>query len=189
MVFTQDSVAPVAVLPVAASPLVAAITQLVQPWQSFYSEHTAVSTLVLFLHLSALVLAAGLAVANDRSLIGAGTISIDEQFSRLEQLSQSHRSVISALVLSFASGALLLLADVEAFLAMRAFWIKVALIMLLILNATMMRRRERQLRLNAHNQQVNTLLNTRLWSGLRRHAYTSLVLWFGIVLAGTAMTS
>lgn len=184
MVLVQESVSPAV-----ASPLVAAVAQAMQPWQTFYAEHTAVSTFVLFLHLSALVLAAGLAVANDRSLIGAGVVATDEQLTRLEQLSQSHRSVIQALVLSFASGALLLFADFEAFLAMRAFWIKAALIVLLILNATMMQRRERQLRLNAHNQQVNPLLNAKLWSGLRRHAFTSLTLWFGIVLAGTAMTS
>jgi hypothetical protein len=172
-----------------ASPLVASIAGAVQPWQELYSEHTSVSTLVLFVHLAALVASAGLAVANDRAMISTTVTDSDERVRRLDELSLSHRSVIAALTISFASGALLLFADFEAFVGMPAFWVKMSLIVLLIANASFMRRREFQLRNNAVNVPSNPLMIGKLWSGLRRHAWASLTLWFAIVLAGTAMTS
>ncbi|MBC8086403.1 MAG: hypothetical protein H7Z40_04000 [Phycisphaerae bacterium] len=173
-----------------ASPLVASIVRAVEPWQTIYSEHTAVSTLVLFVHLSALVASAGLAVANDRAIVSTHISDGDERVRKLTDLSLSHRSVLMALTVSFSSGLALLLADFEAFMGMPAFWVKMLLIVLLIGNASVMRRREGQLQANANGVVgSNSPQSNKLWHGLRKHAWTSLTLWFAIVLAGTAMTS
>lgn len=168
----------------------APIVNLVQPWQSLYAGHAAVSTAVIFVHLSALVAAGGLAITNDRAVLRTKLIDVEGRARRLTDLSLSHRSVQAALVVSFASGILLFLADLEAFLIMPAFWVKISLILLLIVNASVMVRREKRLRqLGASPDLSNPAASNRLWTRLRGHAFASLVLWFAIVLAGTAMTS
>ncbi|GEM_PF-619338 len=173
-----------------ASPLVASIARAVEPWQSLYSDHASISTFVLFVHLAALVGSAGLAVANDRAIVATATSDGDERVQKLALLARSHRSVITALTVSFASGLLLLFADFEAFMGMPAFWVKMLLIGLLLGNATLMRRGEAQLQSNAIGPMgSNSMQSNKLWAGLRRHAWTSLTLWFAIVLAGTTMTS
>lgn len=172
------------------SSFITPLVNALQPWQTLYSEHTSVSTTVLFLHLASLVASAGLAFANDRAVVRTEPANTVQRAQRLTELHLSHRSVLVALVFSFASGLLLLLADLEAFLGMPAFWIKMGLIALLMTNAWFMMRRERQLRAVAEAPLVDALpVQNVLWMRLRRHAYTSLALWFAVVLAGTAMTS
>lgn len=172
------------------SPLVASIARIVEPWQSLYSQHIAISTFVLFVHLAALVGSAGLAVANDRAIVGSTASDVDERARKLAQLSLSHRSVISALAVSFVSGLLLLLADFEAFMGMPAFWVKMLLILLLVSNALLMQRRESLIKATANGPLgLSSPAGSKQWTGLRRHAWLSLTLWFAIVLAGTAMTS
>ncbi|MEO7363560.1 MAG: hypothetical protein ABI120_24730 [Gemmatimonadaceae bacterium] len=174
----------------AVTSTLAPVVNFVQPWQTLYADHSAVSTAVIFVHLSALVASAGLAVTNDRAIVRTKFDDADGCTRRLADLAGSHRSVLTALAASFASGILLFLADLEAFVIMPAFWVKMSLILLLIVNATFMVRREKQLRLMAALPvQKNPGVKNRIWTRLRSHAFASLVLWFAIVLAGTTMTS
>ena len=169
---------------------IAPVVNLAQPWQSFYAGHAAVSTVVIFVHLSALVASGGLAVTNDRAIVRTAPDDVESRARRLTDLSLSHRSVLTALAVSFMSGILLFTADLEAFVIMPAFWVKMSLILLLIVNASFMVRREKQLRLLvASAVPANPAGSNRVWARLRGHAFASLVLWFAIVLAGTAMTS
>lgn len=172
------------------SSALAPVVNFVQPWQSLYAGNSTVSTAVLFVHLSALVASGGLAVTNDRAIVRTASNDEPGRLLRLAELSRSHRSVLVALVVSFVSGILLLLADLEAFVVMKAFWVKMSLIVLLTLNALLMMRREKQLHLlTATPVSSQAAANGKVWARLRRHAFASLVLWFAIVLAGTAMTS
>jgi len=174
----------------AVSSTLAPVVNFVQPWQTLYADHSAVSTAVIFVHLSALVASAGLAVTNDRAIVRTKLDDAEGHARRLADLAVSHRSVLTALAVSFASGLFLFLADLEAFVIMPAFWVKMSLILLLIVNATFMVRREKQLRqMVALPVPTNPGVNGRVWARLRRHSFASLVLWFAIVLAGTAMTS
>lgn len=169
---------------------IAALAKAVEPWQTLYAQHSSVSTLVLFIHLSALVASAGLAVSNDRAIVRTRNDDKSARAQRLADLALSHRSVVIALVMSLISGVLLLLADVEAFVRMPAFWIKMGLIILLIANASLMMRRETQIRLiEAAPVPIASAITGRMWLRLRRHAMISLALWFSIVLAGTALTT
>ncbi|MEP6831816.1 MAG: hypothetical protein ABJB74_00420 [Gemmatimonas sp.] len=166
------------------------VITLVQPWQSLYASHSVVSTAIIFVHLSALVASAGLAVTNDRAIVRTRMHDTEGLSRRLSDMASSHRFVLIALAVSFVSGVLLFLADLEAFVIMPAFWVKMLLIVLLIVNASFMVRREKQLRLLfASPVRANPAVNGLIWTRLRRHAFASLVLWFAIVLAGTAMTS
>ena len=144
------------------------------------------------MHIASLLASGGLALAADRAVIRTTAFDVDGQANILSQLSLTHRPVGIALVISFSSGAALFLADVEAFAVMRQFWIKMALILLLLTNALLMMRQERRLNAMRHDvaakgSQPST--TPPLWARLRRHAWASMSLWFAIVLAGTAMTS
>ena len=166
------------------------LVDAVEPWQSFYAGHVVVSTAVLFVHLAALVASAGLAVAADRAVMRSAKCDDDERARRLSDLQLTHRPVAIALVVSLLSGLMLLLADLEAFLRMPAFWIKMALLLLLALNALLMMQRENQLHGLTESTTISSATRSNsTWRKLRTHAYASLFLWFAIVLAGTAMTS
>ena len=176
---------------------VAPIARAAEPWRTLYSDNTLVSTSVLFVHLGALVASGGLAVATDRALIRSRNAGETALAWRLDEVSLSHGPVAFALVISFLSGLLLLLADVEAFAVMPAFWIKMGLIALLTANALLMRRQERRLRAMADGEAHPAVVPAppvasspeRGWAQMRRHAWASMLLWFAIVLAGTAMTT
>ena len=179
-------------LPGDAAKVVANLAQAVEPWRTLYSGNNVVSTAVLFVHLSALLASGGLAIAADRSLIQSRKVDDENRAWRLSQLAFTHRPVVIALMVSFVSGLLLLLADVQTFVVMRLFWIKMALILLLMTNALFMMRHERRLRAVVLAERAVAPANndiTARWSRLRKHAWASLSLWFAIVLAGTAMTS
>ncbi|MEP6764972.1 MAG: hypothetical protein ABJB66_11700 [Gemmatimonadaceae bacterium] len=177
-------------LPDSLAGVVAAVAQAAEPWRTLYGGNNLVSTSVLSVHLCALLASGGLAIAADRTLIQSKKVNDDTRASRLSQLGETHRPVVIALSISFLSGVLLLLADVEAFAVMRPFWIKMTLILLLVVNASFMLRQERRLRTVAFAGNAPPPRTTlAMWSRLRFHAWASLLLWFAIVLAGTAMTS
>jgi hypothetical protein len=176
---------------------VAPIARAAEPWRALYSDSTLVSTSVLFVHLGALVASGGLAVATDRALIRSRNAGETALAWRLDEVALSHASVAFALAIAFLSGILLLLADVEAFAVMPAFWIKMGLIALLTMNALLMRRHERRLRAMADGEGLPAAVPNarvapspeRAWARMRQHAWASMLLWFAIVLAGTAMTT
>ncbi|MEP6781941.1 MAG: hypothetical protein ABJC26_18725 [Gemmatimonadaceae bacterium] len=190
MIVLQSEMFIVDTLPDDFANVVSTVARAAEPWRSLYAGSNVVSTSVLFVHLSALLVSGGLAVSADRSVIQSKQLSDSLRASRLLQLGETHRPVVIALSISFISGVLLLLADVEAFVGMRPFWIKMALIFLLVINASFMLRQERRLRaVDFVDSTPPPPVCSTIWTRLRFHAWASLSLWFAIVLAGTAMTS
>ena len=90
-----------------------------------------------------------------------------------------HAFVLGGLALSFVSGVLLFLADVDEFLGSPFFWLKLGLIGLLLLNGFMMNRTERSL--------AGGGSETALWGRLRMIAVLSVILWIATTLAGVVL--
>ncbi len=157
----------------------AALVQLVQPWASLYNDSKVLSSGVMFAHLSGLLLGGGGAVAADRDTIRTSRTSEEEQRAHLADLRAVHRIVLTGLIVSFVSGLLMLAADIEALAGSAAFWIKMGLIGLLLVNGTAMVRAERRV--------APGLLDG--WARLRVASRLSLTLWFAIVLVSTLLTS
>ena len=157
----------------------AGLVALVQPWADLYADSRAVSSVVMFLHLGGLLLGGGGAVAADRDTIRNSRTSEAEQSCHLADLRAVHRIVLTGLAISFLSGLLMLAADLETLLGLVAFWVKMALIALLLLNGLIMTRVERTVR-------PGSAAN---WPRLRAVSAISLVLWFAIVLASTLLES
>lgn len=156
----------------------AVLTNLVDPWAKFYSHSKVAATIVTFLHIAPIVVGGGLAIALDRS-----TLRVREDAAartrHLDEIGLSHRSVITALAISFLSGIALLAADLDTFLPSLVFWVKMALILVLLGNGFIMTRAEARLRAGATDQ----------WGRMRVLAITSLILWLVITFMGVALTN
>lgn len=156
-----------------------ALARLAEPWNSLYSDNKVVSATVVFLHLVPLLLAGGLAVSADRATLRAARGSGEDRTRQLGELARVHPFVLGGLALSFISGVLLFLADVDEFLGSPFFWVKLGLIGLLLLNGFMMNRTERGLAAGGSE--------TALWARLRTIAVLSVILWTVTTLAGVVL--
>ena len=161
----------------ASSPL----ARLVEPWNSLYSDSKAVATVVMFFHLVPLLIAGGAALTADRATIRASRLSIEDRTRQLGELARTHAIVVVGLALSFISGVLLFLSDVDEFLGSPWFWVKLGAVGLLLVNGFVMTRTERALA-NGGDQGA-------LWSRLRTISVLSLILWIATTLVGVALTN
>ena len=161
----------------ASSPL----AKLVEPWNNLYSDSKAVATAVMFFHLVPLLIAGGAALTADRATIRASRLSLDDRTRQLGELARTHAVVLVGLALSFISGVLLFLSDVDEFLGAPWFWVKLGFVGVLLANGFVMTRTERALA-NGGDQGV-------LWSRLRTISVFSLIPWIATTLVGVALTN
>ena len=157
-----------------------ALARLFEPWAHLYADSKIIATIVTFGHIASLLMAGGLAVATDRATLRALRLAAEERGRHLEDLSGVHRLVVGGLTLSIITGLLLFASDVETFIGSWIFWLKMAMICVLLANGYAMTRAERSLRAEAAE-------SSPAWGSLRRTALTSVGLWYAITLAGVAL--
>ncbi len=150
-----------------------------ESWMALYSHTKALSISITYLHFAGLLLGGGAAVAADRGAFKACGGSDADRAAFLATLASIHRVVVPGLVLMVVSGALMFLADVETYWASRAYWMKMALFVLLLVNGYVLRRAERRALASPAAG----------WRQLRFTAVASATLWFAIVLAGTILVA
>lgn len=173
-----------------AGPVVEELARATEPWRNAYADSVALSTAVLFLHLAALVVGAGLALAADRGTLRSWRAPVAERARHLAELSLTHRPVVAALGVLFASGVLLFLSDVEVYATSAVFWTKMTLVALLLANGYAMTRAEAALtRVHAGESNEPAAADHRLWRRLRALATASAALWLVTLLAGTILAS
>jgi hypothetical protein len=161
--------------------VLANIAAAAAPWANFYNDNLLAQTVVSFGHFGGMMVAGGSAVAADRGSLGITRRDQAARLRHLAELSGTHRIVLTALVVTALSGALMLAADIDNLVGSPWFWLKMSLLVLLLTNGWAMSRVERQLRAADPPEQ--------LWTRLERTALTSLVLWLAVVLAGTLLTN
>ena len=159
--------------------LAGALARAAAPWAKVFGDYKAVSAGVLFLHLAPLVFAAGAAFTADRATLRALKLGAAERARQLQDLAAIHRVVLFGLTLSFISGLLLFLSDVETFLGSVFLWIKLGLVGLLVVNGFLMTRTEKAL--------ARSDGDPALWARLRTIALLSAVLWLATTLAGVVL--
>jgi hypothetical protein len=158
------------------------LIRLADPWAAFYSNSKIAATVVTFAHIASLLMAGGLAVATDRATLQALRLAAAERGRHLEALGGVHQLVVGGLALSMVTGVLLFAADVDTFFGSWIFWLKMALIGVLLANGYAMTLAERALRADAAETSPD-------WKRLRRGALVSMALWYTITLAGVALTN
>lgn len=160
--------------------LLATVERIAAPWQAFYADSRTTETAVTAVHVVALMLGGGLAVAADRATLRAAAGDVASRTRILEDLHGVHRPVLIALGALFVTGLALALADVETFAASPTFLLKLALVALLCLNGAFLYRTETSLRRHA---------TERRWRRLRLASWLSLGLWIATAVAGTALVN
>ena len=169
----------------ALASVVETLTKVAGPWKSVYDDSKLLETVAVFVHLASLLVGGGIALASDRATLRAGRLDWPERRRHLLDLAGTHTLVVGSLALVFLSGIALFLADVETFATSWVFWVKMALVALLLINGLVMTRAERAL---------GAIRDTgvppeREWGRLRTVALTSGVLWLATTLAGVALTN
>jgi hypothetical protein len=166
----------------ALASLVETVTKVAEPWKNVYDDSKVLETAVVFVHLAALLIGGGIALASDRATLRAARDDAAARARQLAELGLTHRIVIPSLAVAFVSGVALFLTDVETFAGSAAFWIKMALVALLMLNGLLMTRTESLLRRAPDGGAAP-------WARLRTTALASGVLWLATLLAGVALTN
>ena len=154
-----------------------AVPQFVETWSALYSSSATLRSAINFAHLGGLVGGGGCAIAADRAMLKAFHRGAEERRRELAAVAGTHAVVLVGLALVLVSGFLLMFADLESYLEAPAFWIKMALVMLLLGNGLMIRRAERSA----------TIGDDSAWPTLRRTAVLSLTLWLTTTLAGVVV--
>jgi hypothetical protein len=165
----------------AAAKAPSALARWAEPWNSLYSDSKAVASAVLFLHLVPLLLAGGAAITADRATIRVSRGSAEDRTRQHGDLARTHAFVLGGLALSFVSGVLMFLSDVDQFLESPFFWVKLTLVALLLLNGFMMTRTERALTSGDDDRA--------LWARMRTISVLSLILWITTTLAGVVLSN
>lgn len=150
------------------------------PWADFYNTSAVAQSAVAFGHFGGMMTAGGLALSADRSTLRALRGESWEHRRHLKELASIHPLVVGALAVTATSGLLMFAADLETLSGSAMFWVKMALVGLLLLNGGMMVRVERRLE-QGHPSEG------KVWQQLRRASLLSLGLWFAVVLAGAVL--
>jgi len=152
-----------------------AVSQIIARWAHLYG-HTPVRATVTYLHLVGILVGGGVAVAADRASLRLSPATPDWS-EELARLASVHRWVVGGLALIFASGLLMMFAELGSVATSGVFWTKMGLIALLLGNGYLRMRAETALRQDLDSG----------WSRFRRASVASLVLWFVILLSGTLL--
>jgi hypothetical protein len=154
------------------------IRSVAESWGSFYGNHTVVSVTVLFFHLAGLLVGGGSALAADRAVIAA-VRDRSQRTACLASLARVHWTVVPALAIMAATGALMALADLDAFVASGVFYLKLIFVAALVVNGLLLVWAERAAR---------DVGGDAVWTQLRAAAVASSALWIGTVLVGVWLT-
>ncbi len=146
-------------------------------WAEAYSDHRLLAVTVRFLHIAALMVGGGTAMAMDGKVLRAATSGADVRLQVLTSLASAHRVVVPSLVLVVATGVLMTASDTSTFFGSPVYWTKLALVALLLVNGYGLVVAERLAR-RGH-----------AWRRLAVGSAASLVLWFLTLFVGTLLTA
>ncbi len=152
------------------------------PWRSLFNHSAPVEMSVVGLHVLAMLVAGGLAIAHDRGTLRAGGWSPAIREHHFAELHAVHRTVVVALAICMLSGFALFAADVTTYVVSVPFWIKMALIATLLGNALVMTATEGTLRVDSGGSAALA------WTRIRASSIVSVALWGAIVLVSIVLS-
>lgn len=153
----------------------APVREIAEAWSALYSGSAALRSAIAFAHVGGLLSAGGCAVASDLGMLralGRGPAAVRAELDRLNAV---HRIVIAGLAVVIVSGVLLMLADLDAFLESRVFWIKMGLVLGLLVNGAVLVR------------VCRPALQGEPRARVRIMTAASITLWFLTTLLGTVL--
>jgi len=167
-------------------PGLATVDALAEPWQKLYAHSTLVATLVLFGHVAGLLVAGALTFSTEAGALRLDPADDGERRRYLRAASPSRGVIARALAVAMVSGVLLFLADLEAFAVSPIFWTKMLLVVLLLTNVVVGSRLDARL---LREEGTSRDDHHALWRRRRASAWATAVLWFALVLSGSALAN
>ena len=166
--------------------VLAAVDALAEPWQKLYAHSMVVATLVLFGHVAGLLVAGALTFSVEASALRLDLHDAVARRRYFRNVTSARRATALAFAIAMPSGVLLFLSDLEAFAVSIVFWMKMGLVVLLLTNGVIASRLDAQLS-RASDDASDAKEN--LWRRRRVSARATAVLWFTLVLSGSALAS
>lgn len=120
--------------------MIATLSQAAASWSSYYGNHQALSVTIRYVHLAALLVGGGTALALDREIFGLRRSSPQVRGVTIARVNTAHSIVIGSIVFIVVSGLLMAGADVETYLVSPTFWTKMVLVALLLINGAVLAR-------------------------------------------------
>ena len=150
-------------------------------WSAYYADHQMVSLAIRYIHLAALMIGGGTALAIDRVVLGSARARTDDRRrAAFTALRGSHRVVVPALVVVTISGVLMAIADWTTFASSTLFWSKMVAFGLLVLNGAALVAAERTF---ARSGDLG------VWKRLVTASAVSCVLWLLVLFIGEWLTT
>lgn len=143
--------------------MIATLSQALASWNSYYGNHQALSVTIRYVHLAALLVGGGTALAIDREILGLRRSLPQVRDATIARLNRAHALVIASTIFIVASGFLMAGADVETYLASPTFWIKMALVVILLVNGAVLARAGRTAVVVSRRLTVASVLSAILW--------------------------
>jgi hypothetical protein len=152
------------------------------PWRSLFNHSAPVEMSVVGVHVLAMLVAGGLAIAHDRSTLRAGGWTAAIQAHHFAELRAVHRTVVFGLAICMLSGFALFASDVTTYAVSVPFWLKITLIAALLGNALIMTATEGTLRVDSGGGAAQA------WTRMRASSIVSAALWGAIVLVSIVLS-
>jgi hypothetical protein len=146
-------------------------------WGAAYADSAALRTSVGFAHVAGLLVGGGTAIVADRATLAAWRRDAAGRLAQARAFHASHVAVIAGLFIVSVSGVLLAAADLDTYLHSWVFWMKMALVAVLIANGGLLVSAGRRALTGADEA----------WTALRYGSMASLILWLVITLLGAAL--
>jgi hypothetical protein len=161
------------------------IVEWCAPWNDLFSHSSLISGTVVGLHIMALVIGGGLALAADRMTLRVDAGDAAARRMQLREVRSVHTIVLGGVVVLFASGVALAAADVETFLPSPIFWTKLVLSVLLVVNGALLTRSEQVFDVDGRSSE----LDDRLWTRVRLLSMSSVFLWVATAVVGIVLSN
>jgi len=143
--------------------MIATLSQALASWNSYYGNHQALSVAIRYVHLAALLVGGGTALAIDREVFVLRRSTSQVRDATIARLNSAHSLVIGSIVFIVVSGVLMAAADVETYLVSSTFWIKMALVAILLVNGAVLARAGRRTAAGGRRLAVVSVVSAILW--------------------------
>ena len=168
--------------------IIQSLAHFFAPWHDRFGGSTIYPIVTESTHILAMFVGGGLAVAADRTTLRLSREKRELRRALLSELCYVHRPVLIALSISLLSGLAFLTADIDVFLLSPAFYVKMGLVALLLVNGFLLQRTESSLRKALKDDPVHAdSFATRQWNRLRFRSVCSMALWTATLLAGVVL--
>jgi hypothetical protein len=141
--------------------MIATLSHALASWNSYYGNHQALSVSIRYVHLAAMLIGGGTALALDREIFGLRRSAPRD--TTIARLNRAHSVVIGSIVFMVVSGLLMAGADVETYLASPTFWTKMALVAILLVNGAVLARAGRTTASGSRRLAVASVVSAILW--------------------------